>query len=114
MTIHPFLAPRLMLAGGFALSALVLPTVAAVVSPAADTAVATCPPGESADVYLTTCVPHLVPNSPPLFQTTAANPDVPEIQGIPCVGNNAGACIGLAEDEGGAPAVPRSTVSSSP
>ncbi|VEG38641.1 intersectin-EH binding protein Ibp1 [Mycolicibacterium flavescens] len=75
-----------------------------------------CQGGEEQDQFTMTCVPFMVPNSPPLFQTTAANPDVPEIQGIPCIGHNAGACLGLAEDEAaaGPPAQPRSTISASP
>ncbi|KUH99774.1 hypothetical protein AU190_14565 [Mycolicibacterium acapulense] len=75
-----------------------------------------CQGGEENDQFTMTCVPFMVPNSPPLFQTTAANPDVPEIQGIPCIGHNAGGCLGLAEDEAaaGPPAQPRSTISASP
>jgi hypothetical protein len=75
-----------------------------------------CQGGEEADQFTMTCVPFLVPTAPPLFQTTAANPDVPEIQGIPCIGHNAGACLGLAEDEAaaGPAAQPRSTISASP
>lgn len=75
-----------------------------------------CQGGEEQDQFTMTCVPFMVPTSPPLFQTTAANPDVPEIQGIPCIGHNSGACMGLAEDEAaaGPPAQPRSTISASP
>ncbi len=75
-----------------------------------------CQEGEEPDQFTTTCVPFMVPTSPPLFQTTAANPDVPEIQGIPCIGHNSGACLGLAENEAaaGPPAQPRSTISASP
>ena len=75
-----------------------------------------CQGGEENDQFTMTCVPFLVPVSPPLFQTTAANPDVPEIQGIPCIGHNAGGCMGLAEDEAavGPAAQPRSSISASP
>ena len=38
------------------------------------------------------------PYMPSTFTTTAANPDIPEIDGIPCTGHDSGACIGLAED----------------
>ena len=63
------------------------------------------------DLYTDACVPHTVPNSP--FSTTADNPDIPEIDGIPCTGRNSGQCIGLAEDA--APSVtPESTVGSDP
>lgn len=116
MTTHRFLAPRMILAGGFAMAALAGPAVTTAFSAPPDTAVATCPPGESADIYLTTCVPDVVPNSPPPFTTIAGNPDIPAIGGIPCAGHNSGQCIGLAEEQqaqGPAP-VPQSTVSSSP
>jgi hypothetical protein len=48
-------------------------------------------------------VPHTVPNSPlgstnAPFTQNAANPDVPEISGVPCTGRNAGECIGLEEN----------------
>ncbi|OBI82926.1 hypothetical protein A5663_13670 [Mycobacterium sp. E740] len=85
-------------------------------APGAALAEGGCQSGEEADQFTTTCVPYLVPTAPPLFQTTAANPDVPEIDGIPCIGHNGGTCIGLAEDEAamGPPAQPRSIISSSP
>ncbi|SEH62329.1 hypothetical protein SAMN04489835_2145 [Mycolicibacterium rutilum] len=75
-----------------------------------------CHTGEEMDVYTTTCVPFLVPNAGPMFTTTAANPDIPEIDGIPCTGHNSGQCIGLAEDQAamGPPVQPRTTISSSP
>lgn len=75
-----------------------------------------CSAGEEMDVYTTTCTPFLVPKSPPLFTATAANPDIPEIDGIPCTGHNAGECIGLAEEAEaqGPPAQPRVTISHSP
>lgn len=50
------------------------------------------------------------------FSAPLGNPDIPEIDGVPCTGGDAGQCIGLAEDaeaEGPA-AVPRSTISASP
>jgi hypothetical protein len=77
---------------------------------------AACSSGEEEDQFTTTCTPFLVPNSPDGFTTTAANPDIPEIDGVPCTGRDSGTCIGLAEeqeDEGPQP-VPRSTISSSP
>jgi hypothetical protein len=80
------------------------------------TSVATCTGGEEEDQFTTTCVPFLVPNSPDGMTTTAANPDVPEIDGIPCTGRDSGACIGLADEQAdmGPQPVPRSTISSSP
>jgi hypothetical protein len=55
----------------------------------------------------------LVPNSPKGFTTTAANPDVPELLGVPCTSH---LCIGVAEDPAaaGPQPVPRSTFSASP
>ena len=38
-----------------------------------------------------------MPNSP-FIAPTPANPDIPEIDGVPCTGRNSGQCIGLAED----------------
>ncbi|KUI05905.1 hypothetical protein [Mycobacterium sp. IS-3022] len=107
---------RLVLAGGFFVAIAAAPAVGLGLA-GPDAALAQgCQSGEEADQFTTTCVPYLVPTSPPLFQTTAANPDVPEIDGIPCIGHNSGACMGLAEDEAamGPPAQPRSIISSSP
>jgi hypothetical protein len=105
-------ARRLILACGFALAVAAAPAVAAVAVPATPGApVAACPSGEEEDLYTNDCLPHTVPNSP--FSTDAANPDIPEIDGVPCTGRNSGQCIGLAEDA--APNVqPESTVGSSP
>lgn len=107
-----FSARRLILAGGFALAVAAGPAVAAVTVPVAPASpVAACPAGEEEDLYTTECLPHTVPNSP--FSTPAGNPDIPEIDGVPCTGRNSGQCIGLAEDA--APQVtPESTVGSSP
>ena len=117
MTTSSSSLKRLVLIGGLAVAAAVAPTVGIVAAPQPESAVAQgCQSGEEADQFTTTCTPFLVPNSPPLFTTTAANPDVPEIDGIPCIGHNSGACIGLAENEAaaGPPVQPRSTISSSP
>ncbi|OBB73282.1 hypothetical protein A5790_04125 [Mycobacterium sp. 852002-51152_SCH6134967] len=108
---------RLVLTGAFIVAAAAGPMAALHVASEPSAALAQgCQGGEEQDQFTMTCVPFMVPNSPPLFQTTAANPDVPEIQGIPCIGHNAGACLGLAEDEAaaGPPAQPRSTISASP
>ena len=115
MAISPISA-RLVLAGGFALAVAAAPAVALVAQPNHVVAVASCSSGEEQDVFTTTCTPMLVPNSPQGFTTTAANPDIPEIQGIPCTGHDSGACIGLAEDQAaaGPQPIPRSTISSSP
>ena len=108
---------RLVLAGGFALAVAAVPAVAAFTAPSTGPAshVAACPTaGEEEDLYTGICVPHTVPSSPSApFTTPLGNPDIPEIDGIPCTGRNSGQCIGLAED---APQYvpPTSSVGSSP
>lgn len=117
MTNSSFSLRRLVLTGGFIVAAAAAPVAGIYSAPQPESSVAQgCQSGEEQDTFTTTCTPYLVPSSPPLFTTTAANPDVPEIQGIPCIGHNSGACLGLAENEAafGPPAQPRSTISSSP
>lgn len=117
MTSYPNSMRRLILAGGFALAVAAAPALALAAEPAHITPLAQCSSGEEEDVFTTTCTPMLVPNSPAgAFTSTAANPDIPEINGVPCTGANSGSCIGMAENaqaEGPQP-VPRSTISSSP
>jgi hypothetical protein len=101
------------LAAAFALAALGAPAALVTLNPA--TANAACSSGEEEDQFTTQCTPFMVPNSPDSsgFTTTAANPDMPEIDGIPCTGADSGACIGLSEDQ--IPQVtPHVTISSSP
>jgi hypothetical protein len=108
---------RLLLAGGFALAIAITPAAAIAAHPTDSKPMAQCDSGEEEDVFTTSCTPFLVPNSPDGFTTTAANPDIPEIQGVPCTGGrSSGACIGLAENEAdaGPQPVPRSTISASP
>jgi hypothetical protein len=120
MTTFPLSTRRLMLAGGFALAVAIAPAAAIVAYPTHATdskPMAACATGEEEDVFTTSCTPFLVPNSPEGFSTNAANPDIPEVDGVPCTGGrSSGACIGLAEDEAaaGPQPVPRSTISSSP
>jgi hypothetical protein len=120
MTTYPLTPGRFILAGGFALAITIAPAAAIVASPTHATdskSIAACDTGEEEDVFTTSCTPFLVPNSPDGFTTTAANPDIPEIEGVPCTGGrSSGACIGLAENEAaaGPQPVPRSTISSSP
>jgi hypothetical protein len=107
-------ARRMIVAGAFALAAIAAPAVAAFgLTPVPGSAVAACASGEDEDQFTGECTPFLVPNSPSPFTTDAANPDIPEIDGIPCTGRNSGQCIGLAED---APqyVAPESSVGSSP
>ena len=115
MATYPISA-RFVLAGGFALTVAAAPAAALLAQPHHVVAVAACDTGEEEDVFTTSCTPFVVPNSPSGFTTTAANPDIPEIQGVPCTGHDSGACIGLAEDQAaeGPQPVPRSTISSSP
>ena len=120
MTTHSIAPRRLILAGGFAIAIAIAPAAAFVAYPthAMDSKpLAACDAGEEEDVFTTTCTPFMVPNSPEGFSSTAANPDIPEIDGVPCTGGrSSGACIGLAEneeDEGPQP-VPRSTIEASP
>ena len=105
-----------LLIGGFIVAAAAVPTISVLSAPEPGSALAQCQTGEEQDTFTTTCTPFLVPRTPQGFTTTAANPDVPEIDGIPCIGHASGACMGLAEDQGltGPQPVPRSTISSSP
>ena len=116
MTTYPITTRRLILAGGFAIAIAIAPAAAIVAHPTHSAPLAACDSGEEEDVFTTSCTPFLVPNSPQGFTTTAANPDIPEIEGIPCTGRDSGACIGLSEDDAaaGPQPVPRSTISSSP
>jgi hypothetical protein len=113
-------SPRLVLAVGLALVAFGAPVAVIAAPMAADsTPLAACSSGEEEDTFTTTCVPFLVPNSPDDsgFTTNAANPDIPEIQGVPCTGGrSSGGCIGLEEEQQdmGPQPIPRSTISSSP
>jgi hypothetical protein len=109
---------RRVLAVGLLLTAFGAPVAVMATTGAADSAtLAACTSGEEEDDFTTTCVPFLVPNSPDGFTTTAANPDIAEIQGVPCTGGrSSGGCIGLAleqQDMGPQP-IPRSTISASP
>ena len=109
---------QLVLAGGLAIAVAGAPAVA--IFTAADAGspapIASCTDGEEEDVFTATCTPFLVPNSPEGITTPLGNPDIPEVDGIPCTGRDSGACIGLAEeaeDQGPQP-IPRSTISASP
>jgi hypothetical protein len=100
MATFDMTARRIVLAGGFALAIAVTPAVAAFTlsSAAPTTHVAACANGEEEDLFTGNCVPHTVPNSPQ-FSSDAANPDIPEVDGVPCTGGkSSGACIGLSED----------------
>lgn len=108
---------RFVIGAALALAAFGAPAAMVAATPDRAT-LADCTGGEEMDSYTTTCTPFLVPNSPSSqgFTTTAANPDIPEIDGVPCTGRDSGACIGLAEDQAAAGPLPtpRVTISSSP
>ena len=116
MTTSSITTRRLLLTGGFAIAIAITPAVALVTHPTHSVPLAACDAGEEEDQFTTVCTPFMVPNSPQGFTTTAANPDIPEINGVPCTGHDSGACIGLAENDEdmGPQPVPRSTISSSP
>jgi hypothetical protein len=116
MTTPSFAIRRQLLIGAFIVAAAAAPTISAFSAPEPGNPLAQCSSGEEQDTFTTTCVPFMVPNAGSPFTTTAANPDVPEIDGIPCIGHNSGQCYGLAEDQAllGPPVIPRSTISSSP
>ena len=93
-------AQRLFIAGSFALAVAAAPAIAVFAAPTPEVApVAQCGGGEEPDQFTGNCVPHTVPNAGSVFSTQPGNPDVPEIMGIPCIGHNAGNCIGLAEEQ---------------
>jgi len=115
MTTSSFAIRRHILIGAFIVAAAAAPAIAAFSADTVGPLAQGCSSGEEQDAFTTTCVPFMVPNAGAPFSTTAANPDVPEIDGIPCIGHNSGQCIGLAEDQALIPnVVPRSTISSSP
>ncbi len=116
MTTYPITTRRLILAGGFALAIAITPAIGIAAHPTHSVPLAACDSGEEEDVFTTSCTPFLVPNSPQGFTSTGANPDISEINGVPCIGRSSGACIGLSEDEAaaGPQPVPQSTISSSP
>jgi hypothetical protein len=116
MAITADLIRRVLLTCGLAVATVATPVIVGAVTPAPGTAVAQCSSGEENDVFTSTCTPFLTPNTTG-FTATAANPDVPEVDGVPCVGGrSSGACFGLLEDQqaAGPPVEPRTTISSSP
>src|ERR1700754_1125828 len=107
-----FALRRRLLIGSFIVAAAAVPTISVLSAPEQGAPLAQCQTGEEQDTFTTTCTPFLVPRTPQGFTTTAANPDAPEIDGIPCIGHAAAACMGLAEDQAamGPQPVPRSTI----
>jgi len=95
MTTFQTPARRLILAGGFAVAIAAAPAIAVFAVPTTSTPapVAQCPMGEMQDPATGMCMP------------APAQGSVPEIQGIPCTGQNTGECIGLGEEQ--VPPAPR-------
>ncbi|MBI3223502.1 MAG: intersectin-EH binding protein Ibp1 [Mycolicibacterium cosmeticum] len=56
-----------------------------------------CPAGEAEDLFTGVCMPHIVPNSPQITFGSGPNP-LPEVDGVPCTGQNSYECLGLAEE----------------
>lgn len=114
MANFQFSARRLILACGFAVAAAAAPVAAAFATPASVgpvPSIASCPSGETEDMFTGICVPDVVPNSP---EIQPAHGPLPEVSGVPCTGANTGQCIGLSEEQQGPVVTPHSSVSSSP
>lgn len=109
-------AQRLLLAAGFAVAASAAPILIAVATPAgpASPALAQCPTTEILDTATGACKP-ITDQAPTTFNpidpgitnlqpgsvTSALPGDVgslPEVNGIPCQGNNTGLCIGMEQE----------------
>jgi hypothetical protein len=116
-----------MLCGAFAFAVVAAPVaVAFSAAPSSAPAVASCPAGETEDLYTDNCIPELSPNVPggnfptpdntgQITESTPGDPEsVPEVDGVPCIGGrSSGACYGL-EQDAVPQVVPHSTLSSSP
>ncbi len=73
-----------------------------------------CPAGEVEDLFTGVCLPKLPPSI--IEMTTQGFGGQPEIDGVPCTGENSNECIGLAEEQiaqGPTPS-PHATWTSSP
>lgn len=118
-------ANRILAAGGFAVAISAAPLIAALATPAgpAVTPLAECPPNQVLDPASGACRP-VTDAAPPTFNPIDPNiPNLqpgsitsneagqvgrlPEVNGIPCMGDNTGLCIGLQENNpGGVPGAP--------
>lgn len=116
---------RLLLAGGFAVAISAAPIVAALATPAAPAfpALASCPTNEVLDPASGACKPvtdqaptTLNPVDPGITGllpggVTSSLPGqvgrLPEINGIPCNGDNTGLCIGMEQDNAAKANVPK-------
>lgn len=116
-------AQRLLLVGGFAVAASAAPILIAVASPARPPApaLAQCPPAEVLDPVSGTCkltnaslnpVDPGITNLQPGGITSSNTGNVgslPELNGIPCQGDNTGLCIGLEQQNATKPIIPNIT-----
>jgi len=110
-TTFRYPAQRVILAGAFALAVAAAPVVAYVSVPSANPSAPTvtaCPANQVVSYDTGACIPA----SDAVGSSTPGDPNsVPEIQGIPCTGQNTGECIGLGEVQNRASSVaPKSTV----
>ncbi len=80
-------------AGG---SVLLLAAGAILAMPAPPVAADACPPNATKDYRTGVCMP--VPPSDVIEETTPVGGGLPEIDGVPCTGQNSYECIGLAEE----------------
>ena len=115
MAIHTTFTRRMLIAGGFAVAVSAGPLVAALGTPAepAAPALAQCPPNEVLNPNSGACEPVTDADSAPtttnpiepgitdlqpgaLTESGAGNVgQLPEVNGIPCNGDNTGLCLGL-------------------
>ncbi|BBY29727.1 intersectin-EH binding protein Ibp1 [Mycolicibacterium sediminis] len=86
--------PRAMAAAGG--SVLLLAAGAILAMPAPPVAADACPPNATKDYRTGVCMP--VPPSDVIEETTPVGGGLPEIDGVPCTGQNSYECIGLAEE----------------
>ena len=116
MAIHTTFAHRLLIAGGFAVAVSAAPLVAALATPAAPAApaLAQCPPNEVVDPNTGACRPvtDVAPTSTNPIEPgiTDLQPgaitesgsgnlgQLPEVNGVPCNGDNTGLCIGMEQN----------------
>ncbi len=132
MAAHTTCAHRLLLAGGFAVAAVAAPLLIAAATPAGPPApaLAECPPNETVDPSSGACRPNtdqVLPTFNPVDPgitgvrpggvTSSQSGEVgrlPEVNGIPCNGQNTGLCIGLQQSQGGGGQVPNVTTGGFP
>ena len=93
-------ARRLTIAGGFALAVVAAPAIAVLSAPTAPMPLAQCMAGEVQHPDTGVCMPGTESNAP---AAAPGNPDVPMVDGIPCLGHQAAECIGLEESQAGQP-----------